>query len=240
MTMPTDKKPPHGNKQSLMWYSREYGWPLQTVKNARNRRWPLDDPQELLVKVMAGRGKKPPMQKLINLANGQKGPAASPRARQNASASQSEPPAPPPGTTPSEDVAHDLLSGLAAELKRLETETAQSYANYVAELLPAEKLVKQTIYIKNVNALRQLAKDAPKADRDAKNTLPIGDVDSAWSRSFKEFRSSLEAMGRRLATNPLFKKLDPVDVEELVNKETGEIIAHLETGSWLKTEEPAT
>lgn len=240
MNRPKSKKPPHGNKQSLMWYTRAYGWPLSTVKNARNRRWPLDDPQELLAKVMAGRGRKPPMQTLINLANNQTGPTKRPGSAQSAPKKPADVPPPPPPSSGSGDVPHDLRSGLAAELKRLETETAQSYANYLAETLPAEKLVKQVIYLKNVNALRALAKDAPKADRDAKNTLPIGDVDAAWSRSLKECRSSLEALGRRLATNPLFKKIDPVDVEELVDKEVREILAHLEAGSWLKSEEPAS
>lgn len=239
MSRPPEKKLPHGNKQSLMWYTRHYGWSLSTVRNARARRWPLDDPQELLTKVMASRGKKPPLQILINLANKQTGPATSRGSRQRVSkTADNVPPPPPPSSVPS-DVPHALLSGLAAELKRLEAETAQSYANYQAELIPAEKLVKQALYLKNVGALRALAKDAPKADRDAKNTLPVGEVDSAWSRSVKEFRSALEAMPRRVATNPIFKKIDPVDVEELVMKEVQTILSHLETGSWLKTEEPA-
>jgi hypothetical protein len=187
--------------------------------------------------MMASKGKKTNLQALINIVNGQQGPSG--KSRGSSRNDQNPPPNTPPGQTESEDVAHDLLSGLQAELKRLEAETAQSYANYQAEKLPADKLVKQKLYLANVNALRALAKDAPKADRDAKNSLPIADVESAWSRSVKEFRSECEGMPRRFATNPLFKKLDPVDVEELAMKEVQQILSHLETGAWFQNETPA-
>lgn len=223
---------------TLMWYSDTYKIPFQTIRNAHKRGWPLDDPAGLLAKMMASKGKKTNLQGLINLVNGQSGPSG--KSRGSSQNAQNPPAGVAPGQTKSEDVEHSLLGGLQAELKRLETETAQSYANYQAELLPAEKLVKQKLYLANVNALRALAKDAPKADRDAKNSLPIDDVDSAWSRSVKEFRSECEAMPRRVATNPMFKKIDPVDVEELVMKEVQLILTHLETGSWLRdAEEPA-
>jgi hypothetical protein len=224
-------------KQTLTWYSDTYGIPFQTIRNAQKRGWPLDNPAELLRHMMASKGKKTNLQGLINIVNGQQGPSKkSPGSSRN---DQNPPPYTPPGQTESEDVAHDLLSGLQAELKRLEAETAQSYANYQAEKLPADKLVKQKLYLANVNALRALAKDAPKADRDAKNSLPIADVESAWSRSVKEFRSECEGMPRRFATNPLFKKLDPVDVEELAMKEVQQILSHLETGAWFQNETPA-
>jgi hypothetical protein len=229
-------------KLKLREYMELYGWPLQTVRNACDRGWPIDDPPELLKKVMASKGKKAPIQKLLNIVNGQPGVPTVDRGQrgnaQNAPASKQPPP--PPPRDPSA-VGELLFSGLAAELKRLEDETAASYAKYVAEQQPGEKMALQKIYLANVNALRQLAKDAPKADAGAKKVLPISDVDSAWSRSLKEFRSALESMPRRVATQPLFKKLDPVDVEQLVNKEVSEILAHLETGSWLRsTEEPAS
>lgn len=228
-------KPPR-YRQSTSWYSREYQLPVQTVKNMRKRDWPLDDPKALLAKIMATNRRKPPIQQLINIVNGQ--PGAPTGTRGSSQSSQNPPPESPSGQTKSEDVEHALITGLQAELKRLEAETAQSYANYQAELLPAEKLVKQKLYLANVTALTRLAKDAPKADREASKTLPVSDVESAWSRSIKEFRSECEALPRRLATNSLFKKVDPVDVEELLMQEVQLILTHLETGSFL-VEEPA-
>jgi hypothetical protein len=228
-----------GLLHELKWYHETYGIPLQTVINARNRGWPLDNPERLLRKYEALTGKKPPLDALRAIVNGTPGARIGQRgsSRNDPPPKTESPPAPPPSGEPRS--TKDIVFGLQAELERLQEETARSYKDYTDEKQPGDKIAKQKIYLANVNALRALAKDAPKADEANRNSVSISDVDSTWARALKEFRSQLEALPRRVSTSPLFRGVDPVDVELLVRGETDKLLAHLETGSWLKSEEPA-
>ncbi len=235
MNDPGEKRPT-GLEHVVSWYVKNYGLPISTVQNYRRRGWNLDDPKALLEKIMKAHGKKPPLQALLNLVNGQQGPSTVKRGQsRNAPKPPDDVPPPPPPTEGS-----GIKQGLRAELDRLEKETAESYEKYrFAPEGTADKLVAQKLYLANVNALRALAKDAPKADKDAKNLVPVAEVDSVWSRSLKEFRSAAEALPRREATKPLYRKLDPVEVELSLRGEVSEMIARLEAGSWLiKAEDP--
>ena len=66
-----------GLLHKLKWYAETYGLPLQTVINARNRDWPLDDPHKLLEKLIHAPGPKSNVQTLIDYVNGK----ATPRPR---------------------------------------------------------------------------------------------------------------------------------------------------------------
>lgn len=239
MTSPAGLRPT-GLLHPHSWYVTEYGMPLQTIRNYVKRKWPLDDPQALFLRISGNKRKKPPLQKLLNIVNGQSGPSTpSPRS----SRITPKPKADVPPVDPPPQVIGELKAGLADELKRLEMECAQSYANYANAAEAGDKILLQKVYLANVNALRALAKDAPKADRDAKNVVPVTEVDSTWSRALKEFKSAIEMLGRRLSTSPVLKgkDIDPVDVEETVNKEVFMILERLESGSWLikDTDEPS-
>jgi hypothetical protein len=61
----------------LSWYIKEYEIPEQTVVNAYRRKWPLDDPHELLLRFLHAPGPKSSgLQALMNYCNGQSGPSA--------------------------------------------------------------------------------------------------------------------------------------------------------------------
>ena len=64
----------------LSWYITEYGLPEQTVVNAYKRKWPLDDPAELALKLIHAPGPKSKgLQALMNYVNGQSGPSTAHR-----------------------------------------------------------------------------------------------------------------------------------------------------------------
>jgi hypothetical protein len=70
-----------GLVHKLKWYAENYGLPLQTIINARNRDWPLDNPRKLLEKLIHAPGPKCDVQALIDFVDGK----ASPRQRANPS-----------------------------------------------------------------------------------------------------------------------------------------------------------
>ena len=208
-----------GYKHPVRAYAELYGIPLGTIQHAYSRKWPLDDPLELLKKFEKAPGPKTNLDTLRSIVNG--------TVKDN----------PLPPVDLEEDAAMmsmALAGGLTQELARLKAECAQSHRAYLAEQRPADKLTRQKVWLANVAALRQLAKEAPKAERDAKNVLLISDVESTWTRSLKECKTSLESLARRVSTNILFAKLDPVEVEEVIQKEVAGILSHLERGSWLE------
>ena len=57
----------------LSWYPKTYGIPVQTVVNAYKRDWNLDDPQQLLERLLQAPGPKTKgLQNLVDLVNGRK------------------------------------------------------------------------------------------------------------------------------------------------------------------------
>lgn len=220
-----------GYKHPMQFYATAYGIPVKTIQKARMRKWPLDDPKKLLKTFEDAPGPKTQLVLLRKIVNGD-----------TAELQEPTPQSDDAGETVDEisQVSMALAGGLMEELARLKKETLASYRMYIAEQRPADRHLRNKIWLANVAALRQLAKEAPKAERDAKNVLVVADVESAWSRSFKEFKTSLESLGRRVSTLPLFAKLDPIDVEEVISKEAVVILSHLESGSWLKNRESAS
>jgi len=60
----------HKFKPKTLWdYSELYGLSYQTLKNAKKRGWPLDDPLALFERILNAPGKKPPLGKLMEIAN---------------------------------------------------------------------------------------------------------------------------------------------------------------------------
>lgn len=75
-----------------------------------------------------------------------------------------------------------------------------------------------------------------KADAESGDYLPRADVEKTWGRAMREFRVTLEAVPRRVATQPMFKKIDPVEVELLLQQEIQAALGRLHQGSWLEKE----
>lgn len=236
---------------TIRHYANLYGIRYQTLQRARNRGYDLSKPEKLLKSFedQPG-GNKTDLTLLRKIVNGELTDADEPPVIKNLKDGKKSKVAaavaPPPQLDDDDmqtlsdgveenaaQVSMALAGGLMEELARLKQETMKSYRLYVAELRPADRMTRQKIWLANVAALRQLAKEAPKAERDARNVLVVADVESAWSRSFKEFKTSAEALGRRVSTLPLFAGLDPVDVEQAIGKEVVTILSHLESGSWL-------
>jgi hypothetical protein len=57
------------SRKTLHYYSELYGLAYQTLKNAKKRGWPLDDPLALFERFLNAPGKKPQLNKLQELAN---------------------------------------------------------------------------------------------------------------------------------------------------------------------------
>jgi hypothetical protein len=55
--------------KTLRELSELYNLPYQTVKNAKKRGWPLDDPLALFERFLNAPGKKPRLDKLCEIAN---------------------------------------------------------------------------------------------------------------------------------------------------------------------------
>lgn len=224
----------------MQHYSDTYGLTYQCVARMKQRGYDLGNPKKLLKQIedQPG-GNKPDLTVLRAIVNGD----SSTLQDEPEPSAPSEPPSTqsdavegdPPPEAEAVQFSMAVAGGLMDELARLKSETLKSYRLYLAELRPADRMTRNKIWLANVAALRQLAKEAPKAERDAKNVLLVGDVDATWSRTLKEFKSSLESLGRRISTLPLFAELDPIDVEQVVAKEVVVILEHLESGSHLKT-----
>jgi hypothetical protein len=86
------RRPNTGLLHPLSWYITNYGIPEQTIINAHRREWDLDQPHELLERLVRAPGPKTSgLQNLINFLNGrQKQPTAGPRPRRNAPDSPAE------------------------------------------------------------------------------------------------------------------------------------------------------
>lgn len=226
------KKRLTGYNHPIRVYAPLYGLPSGTVANAYRRKWPLDDPSKLLELMEKAPGPKSDLTTLRKIVNGDVEQLAS-------SPSLFEPDGKLKPSTAGviEDTIQfsmAIAGGLMSELERLKKETFKSYQLYVAELRPADKILRNKIWLANVAALRQMAKEAPKAERDAGNVLAVSDVESTWSRAFKECKTALESLGRRVSTSVLFAALDPIDVEQVINKEVVTVLSHLESGGSLR------
>jgi hypothetical protein len=188
----------------LSWYAKTYGIDLQNIQRARKRGWPLDDPKELYQRFLNSPGKTIRLQQLRDYIRGK--------------------PTRPRKTAPPVEahaVSDELEHGLQSQLKRIKAETAAAYKAYKAERDPLSAAPRLKAWLALVAQMTQLAKIAPKADMDTKNSLPIYEVEAAWARACSELRSTVDGLPRRLASLPFFRKLDdPVTMEEIVHART--------------------
>lgn len=204
-------------KRTLADFAELYGLPLGTIANCRRRKWPLNDPQELLRRFMDSPGKKPDLRKLEELACG--GVEERIKAREF----KAEPDAP----------------HLLQELENLRAETRRSYRDFEEELSVTRRVQLHKVYLANLKALSALIPLAIKAEEEAGRLVSTAGVVQAWTRSMGEFRTTLEQLARRVATDSLFSKLDPVDVEQVITKHVMAALVLLQGGGkeWPQVED---
>ncbi len=197
-------------KKTLAHYAELYGLPLGTINNCRRRKWPLNDPAELLQKFMNSPGKKPDLRKLEALACG---PITE---RLQSKEFTSKPDAP----------------HLLEELENLRAETRRSFKDFEEEPSVTRRVQLHKVYLANLKALSNLIPLATKAEEEGDRLVSADAVSQTWIRAISEFRTTLELIPRRVATNALFKKLeDPVAVEEVIQGEIKSALKQLYTGA---------
>jgi hypothetical protein len=212
------------------------------------RKWPLDNPEKLLEKILSAnfRGVKPNLSKLEAIVDEKRAsrahhtrtkPKTRPAPAQAVEEPVSEDSTPPPPEPAAQQDVSTLEKGVQAELKRMQDECAKAYLSYTRASRPLDKLALHKVWVELVKSMRELAKAAPDAEREARTVVPVADVEEVWTRAFQEARAALENLPRRIATNKIFAPhpgLDPVDVEAVIRAECDGVVAFLEKGSWLR------
>jgi hypothetical protein len=210
---------------TLMWYVANYGLPLNTVR--RHRAF-LDQPRKLFTRLL--------MAPWRNAQFGHTRPIHQGKFMKKKTKTK----APKANPTPTVAITHQLEQSLSTELRRLKGAAGKAHQRYTSEKDPLMAEVYLQQWLKISRDVANMVKVAPKADQEAGDSLKRSDMEQVWSRSIIEFRKTLESMSRRISTNPLFARLDPIDVEEVINKEVVAALTRLSAGSWLgKDEEKA-
>jgi hypothetical protein len=193
------------NSKTATHYSELYGIPLGTIVNCRRRKWPLDDPEQLLRKFYESPGKKPDLTILETLACG------TPTERVQSKKFTSNP-----------DVPH-----LLQEVEDLRAECRRSFKDFEVEPSPIRRVPLHKVYLANLKALAALIPLATKAEEEADRLVSAEGVAAAWNRGLADFVTSLELVARRVATHSTFRRFDPVEVEAVVKREIDIALAQL-------------
>lgn len=233
-------RPPHsargGNQKfrykfPLEHYSTLFEVPHSIVVKWYRKKLSLDEPKVLLEELSKIKMRKPLNLKRINelakMTSNDRKKAPPPKAE-----AAPLPPALEAAVAAVEAEAGAPLQGAITafqrELGRLQDEVDLAYRNYKAE---PDALLKQA-YWKTwkdmLDAFGKLAKLAPDAEAAAGNMIQVSEAESIWARSTKEARVLLDSFARRISTLPLFRVLNPVDVEQLLGAELNKVMAILE------------
>lgn len=228
-----------GYKHPFDWYSREYNLTLSTINLLRRHGAPLDDPVKVFDMIVNKLRSRPAdlsvLAQKVKEATGEM-PATPPhladrlipleeRRKRQFEMQQT-------AVASAEEIRDDGKRGVTAELRRLEEETAKAYRIYAASKDHVEKLANYKVWTALLSEMRKLAKDAPASEREAGRHVPIEEVEAVWTRGLLVFSKSLDTLPRRVATHPLFKKLDPHDVEEFIQSEVSALKTKLYNLNW--------
>lgn len=123
--------------------------------------------------------------------------------------------------------ALQLVSSLVEELTRLKEQCAEVGRELSQEQSPSARLQLQKLRQQYTTNLARLIKPAMAAEERKGLLVMKSDVDAVWSRTITEMRSTLEQIPRRVATDPLFAALDPVDVANIIQHEVNVALAQL-------------
>lgn len=145
----------------------------------------------------------------------------------------------PPAKKPpaSQKTASKVDESFAATLRKLKEEETKAHDRYAAESDPFAKQALLGLWLKLTDQVAKLGKVSSQVDIEQGSSIPKDEADTAWSRCCGEFRSAAEALARRVATHPMMRRVDPVDLEEMINHEVDQMLAHLHGAPWLKDEE---
>jgi hypothetical protein len=135
---------------------------------------------------------------------------------------------------PTKSLAMKVEDSLNNEFRHLKSKLGAARHQWESERDDIQKRIYWGNYQSLLDAVTKLAKVAPKSDIEQQQALPIAQVEATWARALKEFRTTLEALPRRLVTQSIFRKCDPIEVEQVVETEVNAILARLEAGGWLK------
>jgi phage terminase Nu1 subunit (DNA packaging protein) len=123
--------------------------------------------------------------------------------------------------------ALQTVGALGRELARL----AKQLEDTAKEISRTDEVSRRAA-LEKLNAQRsatfaRLAKQALAAEKELGLLVEKSDIVAVWSRAIAEFRSTMERIPRRVADRPIFKGLDPVDVELTIRREVDVAIHEL-------------
>lgn len=125
--------------------------------------------------------------------------------------------------------------GVGATVKRLREFERQSAQELEAARQGGDTDVEWAAQRKWMAAAEQLRKsenDAPKVDALNKDQIPIGEVETIWTRAILVFRNILDSAAVRISTNPLVSQSDRVKIKELIQDEHTRALKALEKVKW--------
>lgn len=242
MPLQKNKNRKHQYSQPMSFYEKLYGWTTSTINNYKRRGLSLDDPVQLLAEVLGLHGKKPPL-KLLQKEAAARGIKVGVPTKQAKKIPTQPPEVPELESLPEEfdeempEVKESNVSALTDELNYLKKEVAKARKRYQKAVAPGDKVAEFKLYKELLTEMRQLAKAAPNADLAARNSLSRSEVEAVWSRATKEFRVAADSFARRIATHPVFRRCDPVEVELVINREKDLMLNQLLLAPWTETKE---
>jgi hypothetical protein len=219
-------------KHTLPHYAKVFSIPEATARKYWRKRYPLDNPKELLEAILAqkSKGSRTNLKTLQAMAHMTKtpGPGEAPPDKRDARRSSAPRVSAPRASTQSEQPPTDALEGLQREMQRLQEETNAAYESYQDCDQPLDKQAYWKIWKEMLEQWGKLAKVAPEAEREAGKMALVTDVEATWRRLLAEAKTTLMTLPRRLATNPVFRALNPVDVEQTALAEVNQVMTALE------------
>lgn len=245
---------PHAHPRKYRYnkphYCKVYNVPTGTLQRWYDKNYPLDSPKSLLRTLQEQKGtKSADLTTLSSLAHLTlvPGPRAveqglKPKlpkelddavtAYEEETTNKTKPRTPSSTSNSTPDDIDSTLTGFHRELARLQAETDQVYRDYKASKDPIARKAYWDIWNKMLEQWGKLAKIAPDAEREAGSLIKVSDVESAWSRTCKEFRTTLETIPRRIALHPVFSACDRVAAEQTLMMEINQAMTGFEAGGY--------
>jgi hypothetical protein len=192
------------------------------VVNYHRRDLPLDAPAELLERILAQPGQKPPLAKLQSVVLGlENAPSAPPRAINGSNGNGHRLPEPP---------AVDLSDGKSATRRMidwLEVEISRTQGDYEGETRSADRFLKGKLLQAIIGSHHRLLKASRSVEIDSENSLNRAECKATWSRFAGAANARLRELPQRVAAHPMFRGIDSEAVEQLLVEEMAELLRGL-------------
>jgi hypothetical protein len=211
-------KPLPTAKFGTQHYANLYRVPYGTANKWRRRGYNMDDPKVLLKEVMAQKTITADIKTLREMADSLAKPTSTDEQVESAPETEFKP----------------KSSGLLGQLEILEHEANKAYGNYRRARKPLDKQDYFNVWQSILAEMRQVSKVAPQAEAEAGTVLRVEEVEAVWSRAFGEIAATLNAIPRRVATNPKLQAISPVLLEQVVMDEMVRVTKMLGTGEIIR------